>query len=173
MVCPQCGANLEFDEAQQKRFCSFCGAEVVFEQTNQTINNTNNYTTNVIKIVNGNLQNDVDDYIASAEKYLSVQNYQNAFEQSKLAIDKDPLDFRGYFTAFKCIKATLPYEIDNAKEAKNIYQKLEPLKKIYKSLSLIDNPDAKRACNEVNSYLSEAEAFAKFKFEHIYERTQK
>lgn len=172
MVCPQCGANLEFDENQKKRFCSFCGTEVVNEQINQTINNTNNYTTNVVKIVNGNLQSDADDYISSAEKYLSVQDYENAFTQSKLAIDKDPYDVRGYNIGYQCIKATLPKQIDRENDPVQANKLLEPLKRIAKSLSLIKSSEAQTLSVEVNDYLADAVEFIVYKKNTVINEAQ-
>lgn len=35
--CPECGADLEYEEGREKMFCSFCGAQIVITNDNEKI----------------------------------------------------------------------------------------------------------------------------------------
>ncbi len=43
--CPQCGADLEFDESRDTMFCQYCGSKIL--KTNVIQNVTNNITNNI------------------------------------------------------------------------------------------------------------------------------
>lgn len=43
--CPQCGADLEFDESREIMFCQYCGSKIL--KTNVIQNVTNNITNNI------------------------------------------------------------------------------------------------------------------------------
>ncbi len=57
--CPQCGADLEFDESRDTMFCQYCGSKIL--KTNVIQNVTNNITNNIrADNVNVSGQLDVD-----------------------------------------------------------------------------------------------------------------
>lgn len=37
MKCPECGAELEYEEEREKMFCSFCGAPIVIKNDNEYV----------------------------------------------------------------------------------------------------------------------------------------
>ena len=37
MICPNCGAQLEFDGVQQRAFCKYCGTELMIDQERRRI----------------------------------------------------------------------------------------------------------------------------------------
>lgn len=37
MRCPECGADLEYEEGREKMFCSYCGAQIVITNENEKI----------------------------------------------------------------------------------------------------------------------------------------
>lgn len=57
--CPQCGADLEFDESRDMMFCQYCGSKIL--KTNVIQNITNNVTNNIqTDNLNVSAQLDVD-----------------------------------------------------------------------------------------------------------------
>lgn len=84
--CPNCNSNLDFDDAREIMFCSFCGTKVLREQVTQITNN--------ITVAEGYQIHDADWYYENAMQLICEHRWCDVERIANKMFDAFPLDER-------------------------------------------------------------------------------
>lgn len=101
--CPNCGANIEIDDSQEKGICQHCNTEFIAQKAVNNTYITNNQSTQIIKNIYGKEQQDADDYISIGEGFLKIREYGKAKEAFNKAMEREPQNIKVWIGLIKSI----------------------------------------------------------------------
>ena len=88
--CKNCGANLNFDESKNTTICTFCNTPYIYEKAINNVTNTINAEN--VTIINSS-GNDLQHELDKVDGYISLDNYNSAFQVIKKLCKEYPGNF--------------------------------------------------------------------------------
>lgn len=155
--CPQCGADLEFDESRDMMFCQYCGSKIL--KTNVIQNVTNNITNN-IQADNVNVSGRLD----------ADTMFENWLITRRVELEKDfdyyyatETEKRDYIRTWHSVKGSYDYSKNGMEYNEDITSKkieeTKQFKKLAKRLSFSPRfaPHLSKDIEMANEFISKCE----------------
>lgn len=104
-ICPQCGGNIEVDNAQDAAICKFCGTPFVVEKAINNYNAdiiNNNFSGTVINMGSAN----TDNLLIMAENAIAAGNGQEAIEYINRTLENNPELSKAWFLKMKAVESS-------------------------------------------------------------------
>jgi hypothetical protein len=140
-ICTQCGAKIEVNPDNETGLCTHCNTPFITQKaiTNYQINidNSQQVTKNVTKVVYGREKSEAEDFLDSAETYMKLGEWEKANGQIKSAEALAPGNIEVWWAMFRCSTKNLN-DMFLATDSHVSWDALEKLNILAKNVQLAD-----------------------------------